>query len=582
MIKHLTKKGYTFWYRRRLGKKGEIVFSLGTKNYDLAILRHSYIDYKINQLILKGALETMDTAKIREIIDGYKEFVKSDDFIYGDEGDARNTALAIEIDGEFFGGHTKTALLHKLSEYGKVSQSDDISIVKAHTEPIIERNKKLKEEYEKLEEGKEQNYFHWKLLKAEVWALNKAIKQQDKYFGAVEKHNQVITQTIPSPNQGISINKLTKKYIAEKSITKEWSDKNERDIKYVLGILSEYFSPRTADQLERGDFVKFRDDVLSKLPQRMNNGAFKDKNIKQIIEMTHIESDKGKKEPIKHIGKTTINKHIGRVNQVFAWGADDAGILKQNFCSNLRYTKAKTSEEKKKAKPPFNNQDLKRWFEQSPNFTDKLRPMLVNRPEFVFIPLIALYLGARNAELTQLHYRDIKKINDIWCITITDFSGDPSERKRTKNENSRRSVPIAQGLIDIGFLEYVEKQKSKLLFPKVKYTGKDQEPVFTKDINAYIRTYIRKADEKKTFLSFRHMVNQKLKNGGAELYHINDITGHNDREIDENPIDNEVYGDEQMPVHILKEVVDRCLVYNEIDFSHIKEAIHDIYGKNRK
>ena len=71
MVKHLTKKGYTFWYRRRMGKKGEIVFSLATKNYDLAILRHSYIDYKINQLILKGAIETMNTAKIREIIDGY-------------------------------------------------------------------------------------------------------------------------------------------------------------------------------------------------------------------------------------------------------------------------------------------------------------------------------------------------------------------------------------------------------------------------------------------------------------------------------------------------------------------------------
>lgn len=524
----------------------------------------------------------MDTAKVRDIIDSYKEYVKSDEFIYGDEGDARNKELATQIDGEFYGGHTKTALLHKLSEYGKVSQSDDISKVKAHTEPIIERSGKLKEEFEKLEEGREQDYFHWKLFKAEVWALNKAIKQQDKYFKAVEQNSQAIAPILPTPNQGISISKLTKKYIAEKSITKEWSDKNERDIKYVLGALNEYFSPRTADQLTRDDFLEFRNEVLTKLPKNRNNGAFKDKDVKTIIKMTHIKLASNKREPIVHIGKTTINKHIGRVSQVFAWGADDAGILDKNLCSNLRYTKPKTSEEKKNAKLPFNTEDLKRWFEQSPNFTNKLRPTLIKRPEYIFIPLIALYLGARNAELTQLHHRDIKQIDGVWCINITNFAGDPNERKRTKNEQSRRSVPIAQGLIDIGFLEYVEKHKGKLLFPMVKYTGKDQEPVFTKDINAYIRTHIRQSDEKKTFLSFRHMVNQNLKNQKTPLYIINDITGHSDREIDENPIDNEIYGDEQMPVHILKEAVDNALIYDEIDFSHIKEAIHDIYGKKRK
>jgi len=451
MVKYLTRKGFTYWYRRRLGTKEEIIFSLGTKNYDLAMLRHSYIDYKINQHIIKGTFETMDTAKIRDIIDGYKAFIKSDAFIYGEEGEARGKELAIEIEGEFFGGHTKTALLHKLTEYGKVSQSDDIEKVKAHTEPIIERNNILKRELDSLDDEKERDYFHWKLLKAEVWGLNKAIKQQDKYFGAVEQHQVALTPSQPTKTNGntISISKLTKKYIEEKSKTKEWGGKNEKDINFVLEILDEYFTPKTANQLTRNDFVKFRDDVLPKLPTRISQNAFKNKSIKEIIKMEHILIKGKKKKEILRIGKTTINKHIGRVNQVFSWAADEAGILEKNFCSKLRYAKPKTAEEKKKAKGPFNTEDLKRWFEVSPHFTSELKQTLTDKPEHIFIPLIALYLGARNAELTQLHYRDIKEIKGIWCITITDFSPDNTERKRVKAENSLRTVPIAQGLIDI-------------------------------------------------------------------------------------------------------------------------------------
>jgi len=524
----------------------------------------------------------MDTAKIRDIIDNYKKFIKSDEFIYGEEGKARDKALELEIGGEFFGGHTATALLQKVQAYGKVSQTDSIEEVKKHTEPIIERSNLLTREFDKLKDEKEREYFHWKVLKAETTMLNKARSKQHKYFGAAEQQQAAFTAQQPTQTNGntISISKLTKKYIEEKSKTKEWGAKNEKDIKFVLEILDEYFSPKTANQLTRNDFVKFRDDVLPKLPVRIGQNAFKDKSIKDIVKMKHILTDEDKKKEILHIGKTTINKHIGRVNQVFAWAADEAGILDKNFCSKLRYAKPKTAEQKKASKAMFNTDDLKRWFEISPYFTSELKTTLTNNPEHIFIPLIALYLGARNAELTQLHYRDIKEINGIWSITITSFSPDNTERKRVKGENSLRTIPIAKGLIDIGFLKYVQKQKNKLLFPKVVYRGEDQEPNFTNNINLYIKEHIRQANERKTFLSFRHMVNQKLKNTKTELYIINDITGHSDTDHGDkpiNPIDMDIYGDKQMPLDILKEAIDNSLVYDEIDFSHIKEEIHKRY-----
>ena len=578
MVKYLTKKGLTFWYRRRIGTKEEVIFSLGTKNYDLAMLRHSYIDYKIQELIIKGSFEIMNTAKIRDIIDHYKKFIKSDEFIYGEEGRVRGKELALEIDGEFFGGHTQTALLHKLSQYGKISQSDDIEKVKAHTEPIIERNNTLKRELDKLEDKEERDYVHWKLLKAEGWGLNKAIKQQKKYFGAVEAYQIALTQQhSPKQNQNnISIGELTQRYIEELSITKEWSQDNEDDILFVLNIFEEYFSPRYANELRRNDFVNFRNKVLKKLPKIIWQNAFKDKTIHEILDMPYIIQKNKKKKEIIRIGLSTLNKHMGRVHQVFAWAANKAHIIDENYCADLRIvpTNKQNAKKKKTNKLPFSDDELKQWFEVSSNFTTNIKITLANKAEFVFIPLLALYTGAKNTELAQLHSVDIQEINGIWCFCFTDIIENPTNRKTFKTSNSLRTIPIAQGLIDLGFLLYVKKQKGKLLFPNIKYYGK--EPSFTPRISEYITKQITQ-DSKKSFYSFRHLVNQKLKNTKTPLYIINDITGHNDNDHKDNIIDMDTYGDEQMPLEILQEVINKSLVYNEIDFSHIKEEIHRRY-----
>ena len=130
---------------------------------------------------------------------------------------------------------------------------------------------------------------------------------------------------------------------------------------------------------------------------------------------------------------------------------------------------------------------------------------------------------------------------------------------------------FSEGSIDIGFLEYVNKHKNKLLFPSIKYYD-NKEPDFTTRISDYVRRYITK-EKNKTFYSFRHLVNQRLKNHKVESYIIRDITGHSSND----DLDEIVYGDERMPVHILKEAIDTSLVYDDVDFSHIKEEIHRKY-----
>lgn len=76
--------------------------------------------------------------------------------------------------------------------------------------------------------------------------------------------------------------------------------------------------------------------------------------------------------------------------------------------------------------------------------------------------LLQIYSGARNAEIQQLRNEDIIKDEDtdVWYIRITENAGS------VKTKDSNRKVPVHQGLLDIGFIEWYLKQTNERLFRK--------------------------------------------------------------------------------------------------------------------
>ncbi|MCQ8119949.1 hypothetical protein [Methylomonas rosea] len=91
---------------------------------------------------------------------------------------------------------------------------------------------------------------------------------------------------------------------------------------------------------------------------------------------------------------------------------------------------------------------------------------------YCWLPLIGLYTGARINEICQLNpAEDIKQdsATGIHYFHFTDES--PSAEgvdKSIKTNSSRRVVPIHSKLIDLGFLDYVERVKTaghKIIFP---------------------------------------------------------------------------------------------------------------------
>lgn len=138
-------------------------------------------------------------------------------------------------------------------------------------------------------------------------------------------------------------------------------------------------------------------------------------------------------------------------------------------------------------------------------FNPKTYPNPHNRkyvPRF-WIPIIALYEGARQNEICQLDVDDIVQEKGIPCISINNRGDD----KTLKNEGSNRVIPIHPKLLDMGFLlfvEYQRKNKQKKLFntlSKTKHKG------YSKIIQQWFNRYLDNhgiTGKDKVFHSFRH------------------------------------------------------------------------------
>jgi site-specific recombinase XerD len=586
MVKYLVKRKNNFWYRRRIKGYGEVVFSLKTQNYDVALYRHSYISFKIKQMIYKGVFELMTIEEVNQIIDKYKNYMLTEE--YNEFEDQRDEDLTVEINGKTFGGHTKEALKFAIDKYQDIHSSNNFKQVQQETAQILERSNITKEDLDKIQTPKDEKMFHWELFKAEWELLYESLHGQKLLIDQVKGKNidvKEVIQTTQHPEQKITkshhtIESLANAYIEENRHAKEWSDKNERDIKYVvIENLSKYYPNKNPDLLTRKDFSSFRDNIICGLPTKSTRKIFRGLSPIEVVKLTDkvvkIEAKDDsipEEKKLKKLSKETINKHLRRIHQVFEW-AYNADLITKNLTKDLKLTNKHATTKQKTARYPYNDKELDILFNKSMCFTDQgILTTLRYNPHMVIIPLLALFTGAKNTELATL--KTSAFIDDDGILGI-DFN------QMIKTVYSERFTPLSQILLDIGIMKFVKYRKknpkvdkdgrTNRLFPEI--TIYEEGTQFTNHFSKYNREYID--DPKKTFYSFRHLVNQRFKDAGNEVYIINDVLGHS---MGKDNKDNAVYGDKQSPSKILKNKIDESLVYDVIDFEKIKKAIDTVYG----
>ena len=143
-------------------------------------------------------------------------------------------------------------------------------------------------------------------------------------------------------------------------------------------------------------------------------------------------------------------------------------------------------------------------------FNPKTYPDRYNRHQFsrFWIPLIALYTGCRANEICQLTVNDIVKVGKIYCFNITN----EGENQSVKNKSSIRKIPIHPALLDLGFVEWVERLKANnhtRIFHNLTLSAKNK---YAGSVTHWFARYLDKIGikaSKKVFHSFRYTFEEK-------------------------------------------------------------------------
>lgn len=311
-------------------------------------------------------------------------------------------------------------------------------------------------------------------------------------------------------------------------------------------------------------------DLLHKTPR----SAKLLEDLKHLSIEEVVEANKTLVHPT--LSRETINSHIGMCSSFFDWLVKN-DYVEANIFDGLSIPKPKKrGRGNESSRAPFTINQLQVLFD-CPLFTgcagdrgikQLMRPGDVQVRNWRFwVPLLALYTGARQAELLQLEVADIKSREGVNYIEITNEGED--EDKRTKTSAGLRSVPIHSQLIKIGFLAYARKQRRTgqvRLFPEPRRDKRGNFSHAQKELMKPIDRMEFGLDSKGrkcVFHSFRHSFIDELRNNYSKD-HIEPIVGHASASITNRYGHSEVFN-----IKKRREIIE-SVAYQGLDLSRLR------------
>lgn len=383
-------------------------------------------------------------------------------------------------------------------------------------------------------------------------AIAQAILQQ--LYRALNAHPNAGHSLLPSsPNthhrsDDLAIDELAAKFIEYKqpSITSGTATSSNSKLDLFIKILTEHNNGVTP-KVSKLDQAKIRDyrDTLKLIPARRN--AFpKNATVNDWI--------RAGKEPIS---AKTLKDNTVLIGEFLTWIQDEGYPIERDLKTIFKSIK-KPRADQTEVRHPFTSAELKALFE-----SETYQKGLCKSGSDFWAPLIALFTGARMAEILQLHIADVRQEQNIWVFDIN-----TDDEKQVKTDASQRLVPIHSQLIKLGLLDYVNDRgkHSHRLFPEEERSEQGKFRAYSGRFNNWrTKLGIIKADKtKKDFHSFRHTVRTKLTDASVAENLIDDIVGHKSSGAS---IGKRVYTHTQL-VPQKKEAIEK-LSY-DIDFEKIK------------
>lgn len=241
-----------------------------------------------------------------------------------------------------------------------------------------------------------------------------------------------------------------------------------------------------------------------------------------VLEVLALSKRNGEKAP----ASATLSKHWDRL-RVFISHLRKQRLLQLDPMEGIASPSERRGVEEPETGRPFTHDELKAVFGSG------FLRWASKYPHRFWGPILGLYSGARVNEVAQLRAADVMHVDGVAGFLVTTLG----EGNKVKNTSSLRFVPLAQPVLDAGFLHFVDEVRASgvdRLFPDLpNSTGLG----FGRQLSRQFSTYIKRegiTEEGMGFHAFRHyfithMDRALLATGmevGARDVAIGRITGH--------------------------------------------------------
>lgn len=242
------------------------------------------------------------------------------------------------------------------------------------------------------------------------------------------------------------------------------------------------------------------------------------------------------------LAAVTINERLSKIRSILRLACEDS-LLRENAAQKTLGVQENRLRKRASKRLPFDQQDLDRIF-GSAIYVEHKRSCGQSGEASYWIPLIMFYTGARPEEIAGLALTDLKRdeTTNRWYFSFVDrptnedrylFPEDdyvPESHRRTLKTNaSVRRVPVADQLIELGLLRYVDwlrERGSTVFFPTLR---KDWHGKLCGSFGKFFGRYKRSVgirDGRKVLYSFRHLMKDLLEQTGMPSKYVKRLLGH--------------------------------------------------------
>jgi integrase len=216
----------------------------------------------------------------------------------------------------------------------------------------------------------------------------------------------------------------------------------------------------------------------------------------------------GRKLKLPTVKPATLNGYTTKLCALFKLAVKEEWVA-SNPATDLTVNDPVSPKQKRH---PFSSEQLDAIFAGEPWASNERD--VDGRPARFWLPILALYTGARLGELAQLATADVGMRSGVQVIEVR--AGDET---RLKTDNAERTIPVHSELVRMGFLKFVEEARNAArprLFPQELRNGLGQYGRGVSDWFARLLDRRGITDKKLTFHSFRHNFEDALRD--ADLH----------------------------------------------------------------